>query len=180
MATEYCIIYKYTGQGNVHNDMIVAKDKFTISGDVTKRIGRISKIEYVHSHTSTNARTWDLYGRLTFADETYIESDTISQHISGKVVTYTNTFEDNLPSPSKFNTWVTIQTRKANPSSSVDLYWRANSDYPMYIYVYFIEAGFIRYGVDGIWTECEVYFGTDGNWKQVSPYYGANNSWNGT
>lgn len=180
MATEYCIIYKYTGQYNVHNDMIVNKNKFTISGDTTKRIGRISKIEYVHSHSSTNARTWNLYGRLTFEDETYIESDTVSQHISGTVVTYTNTFIDDLPSPTKFSTWEQVQTRIANPTSSVDLYWRANSDYPMYIYVYFIEAGFIRYGVDGIWTECEVYFGTDGNWKQVSPYYGANNSWNGT
>ena len=68
MATKYCLTYKYTGQSNVHNSMIVAKSKFTLSGDTTKKIGKITKITYQHTHTSTNARTWNLYGKLYFGE----------------------------------------------------------------------------------------------------------------
>lgn len=180
MATEFRLTYKYTGQTNVHNNMVVTKGNFTLSGDTTKRIGKITKIEYVHTHTSTEGRTWNLYGRLKFGDATYIDSDTVSKHISGDVVTYKNTFTENLPTPSKFNTWASIQTIAANPSSSVDIYWRATADEPMYIYVYFIEAGFMRYGVDGAWKECEVFFGVDGAWKQVTPHFGVDGVWKST
>lgn len=168
MATEYCLTYKYTGQTNVHNSMIVAKSKFTLSGDTTKKIGKITRITYHHYHTSTNARTWKLYGKFYFSDETYITSDTVSKEISDNVVNYVNTFTTNLPSPDKFATWKQIQTVAANPSSSIDIYWRATSDYPMYVKVYFEEAGASITDESGNQVSSEIYV-----WKTTNPttYY---------
>lgn len=168
MATEYCLTYKYTGQSNVHNSMIVAKSKFTLSGDTTKKIGKITRITYQHTHTSTNARTWKLYGKLYFADGTTLNSDTVSKYISGDTVNYLNTFSDNLPTPAQFATWKQIQTVAANPSSSIDIYWRATSEYPMYVKVYFEEAGASITDESGNQVSSEIYV-----WKTTNPttYY---------
>lgn len=168
MATEYCLTYKYTGQTNVHNSMIVAKSKFTLSGDTTKKIGRITKITYHHYHTSTNARTWRLYGKLYFSDGTYITSDTVSKGISGNVVNYVNTFTTDLPGPDKFATWTQIQTVAANPSESIDIYWRATTDSPMYVKVYFEEGGASITDESGNQVNSKAYV-----WKTTNPrhYY---------
>ena len=92
MATEYCLIYKYTGQDNTSGTRSVDLNKFSISGDTDKNIGRITRIEYEHWHTSAGSMSWGLMGRLLFSDETYIDSDRIYESISGSAVKYKNTF----------------------------------------------------------------------------------------
>lgn len=184
MAIEYCLTYTYTGRSNESTNNatpIVDKSKFSLTGDTDKRIGRITKIVYGHYHTSTNPpATWELKGRLHFSDGSYIDSDIVSHKFSGDIYCYTNTFTENLPSQSRFDTWTKIETVKVNTISGAELYWRALSSYPMTVKVYFVDAGFVHYGVDGAWKECEMYYGVDGAWKQVTPYYGIDEVWKST
>ena len=180
MATEYCLIYTYTGQTNTASETrTVEKSKFTLTGDTGRKIGKVTRIVYKHAHSSTNSPTWELKGRLHFANGSYIDSDTQSHAFSSDVFTYTNTFTDGLPSASAYDTWTKVETIPVN-SPSGELYWRATTAAPMTVEIYFIEAGFMYYGVDGDWKECEVYYGVDGGWKQVTPHYGVDGTWKST
>lgn len=183
MATEYCLIYKYTGQSNTRGTRSVDLSKFTINGDTDRRIGKVTRIEYVHWHTSAGSMSWGLRGRLLFSDGTQLDSDQVYNHISGSVVKYTNTFELSEPmTKARFEQAITIQTidtqdKATSGGYSSTLYWRATNDAPMYMYVYFIEAGRLMFGVDDIWKECEVFFGVDGIWQQVTPHFGVDGVW---
>ncbi len=183
MATEYCLIYKFTGQDNTSGNRSVDLSRFSISGDTDKNIGRITRIEYVHWHTSAGSMSWGLRGRLLFSDDTNIVSDQVYNRISGNVVEYTNTFTFDKPmTKTRFEQATTIQTidtqdKATSGGYSSTLYWRATSTYPMYLYVYFIEADYMMYGVDEAWKECEVFYGVDGEWKRVTPYYGIDGVW---
>lgn len=186
MATEYCLIYKYTGQDNTSGNRSVALSKFSKNGDTDKHIGRITRIEYVHWHSSQGSMNWGLRGRLVFSDNTNIVSDQVYHNIEDNVVKYTNTFTLAEPmTKARFEQATHIQTLDTNGTTgdggySSTLYWRATSDHPMYIYVYFIEAGHMMYGVGGAWKECEVFFGVDGAWKQVTPHFGVDGVWKST
>lgn len=144
MATTYRLTYKYTGQENTSATRSVALSKFTLSGDTDKPMGKITSITYIHYHTSTKTQSWGLRGRLTFSDGTNIVSDNVYEEISGNVVKFTNTFTT-LPTPEQFKLVQNIETLDTQGKTTVggydgDLYWRANSSYPMYLYVDF-EAG---------------------------------------
>lgn len=143
MATEYKITYTYTGQGNTSAKRNVAISRFKKSGDVDRKIAQITSVTYVHYHTSTKPMTWNLRGRLVFADGTTITSPNIGHKISGDVVKYTHTFTT-LPTAEQWAMLSSVQTLDSNGSTgdsgySADLYWRANSSYPMKIIVTFIE-----------------------------------------
>lgn len=143
MATEYKIIFTYTGQDNTSTARSVALSKFKKSGDTGRKIGQIKSIKYEHWHTSTKAASWALRGRLVFSDGTTITSNTVTQTISGTKVKYTNTFT-NLPTPEQFAKLKTVQTLNSQGTTgqgsySADLYWRANSSNPMRLIVTFIE-----------------------------------------
>ena len=144
MATEYTITYTYTGQGNTSGTRSVAFSKFKASGDTGRTIAQITSIQYVHYHTSTNAMTWNLRGRLVFSDGTTITSPNVGNHISGNIVKYTHTFTT-LPTAEQFATLSSVQTldsqgKTTSGGYSAKLYWRANSDYPMKLIVKFIEV----------------------------------------
>lgn len=183
MATEYCLIYKYTGQDNTSGNRSVDLSRFSISGDTDKNIGRITRITYEHWHTSAGSMSWGLRGRLLFSDDTQLDSDQVYEHISGEVVKYTNTFTLEKPmTKARFEQATTIQTidtqgKATSGGYSSTLYWRATSSAPMYLYVYFVEADYMMYGVDEAWQECEGFYGANDEWKRVMPYYGVNGVW---
>lgn len=143
MATEYKIIFTYTGQVNTSGSRSVARSKFKKSGDTGRKIGQIKSITYEHWHTSDKAANWALRGRLVFSDGTSITSNTVTHTISGTKVKYTNTFTK-LPTPEQFALLKAIQTLDSKGKTTADgysakLYWRANSDNPMRLIVTFIE-----------------------------------------
>lgn len=143
MATEYKIIFTYTGQDNTSGSRSVARSKFKKTGDTGRKIGQIKSITYEHWHTSDKAANWALRGRLVFSDGTTITSNTVTHTISGTKVKYTNTFTK-LPTPEQFALLKAIQTLDSKGKTTADgysakLYWRANSDNPMRLIVTFIE-----------------------------------------
>ena len=143
MATEYKIIYTYTGQSNTSGTRSVPLSKFKKSGDTGRTIGQIKSITYEHWHTSDKAASWALRGRLVLSDNTMLVSDTVTQTISGSKVKYTNTFT-NLPTPEQLAMLSSVQTldsqgKTTSGGYSAKLYWRANSDNPMRLIVTFIE-----------------------------------------
>lgn len=143
MATEYKIIFTYTGQDNTSGSRSVARSKFKKTGDTGRKIGQIKSIKYEHWHTSTKAANWALRGRLVFSDGTTITSNTVTHTISGTKVKYTNTFTK-LPTPEQFALLKTVQTLDSKGKTTADgysakLYWRANSNNPMRLIVTFIE-----------------------------------------
>lgn len=144
MATLYSITYTYTGQSNTSSTMSVAKSKFSLSGNTDKEIGRITKITYLHWHTNTTGVNVTMKGRLYFSDSTYIDSDQKKVKFSGSSLSVTNTFTTNLPTPEKFKTWNKINTVKVK-SGGGTLYWRALSDKPMKVTVYFYEPSPMYY-----------------------------------
>lgn len=154
MATPatYTRKYSYTGQPNQTfggTAKSIARSSFKVSGNTTEPIGRITKITFAHRHTATNsassAKTWKLKTQLVMPDLT-ITSDTVSIAINGTVKTYTNTFTTDLPTPEQFAAWTSAKIIKANNRTDSDLYWRATSDYPITVTVYFWSA---RDMVDG-------------------------------
>lgn len=143
MATEYKIIFTYTGQDNTSAARSVARSKFKKTGDTGRKIGQIKSITYEHWHTSDKAANWALRGRLVFSDGTSITSNTVTHTISGTKVKYTNTFTK-LPTPEQFALLKAVQTLDSKGKTTADgysakLYWRANSDNPMRLIVTFIE-----------------------------------------
>ena len=143
MATEYKIIFTYTGQDNTSGSRSVARSKFKKSGDTGRKIGQIKSITYEHWHTSDKAANWALRGRLVFSDGTTITSNTVTHTISGTKVKYTNTFTK-LPTPEQFALLKAVQTLDSKGKTTADgysakLYWRANSSNPMRLIVTFIE-----------------------------------------
>lgn len=143
MATEYKIIFTYTGQDNTSGSRSVARSKFKKTGDTGRKIGQIKSITYEHWHTSDKAANWALRGRLVFSDGTSITSNTVTHTISGTKVKYTNTFTK-LPTPEQFALLKAVQTLDSKGKTTADgysakLYWRANSDNPMRLIVTFIE-----------------------------------------
>lgn len=189
MATEYSITYTFEGRSNVQTETgagpVVDKTSFVLSGDTNKQIGRITKIIYTHYHTSKNGNPYTLKGRMYFADGSYIDSDAIYYDFpwdASGATKFVNTFANDLPSVSLFKTWTQIATvdNNGNIIKNKDLYWRAVHGQALTVEVFFIEAGFMRYGIDDMWKECEVYYGVNGDWQQVTPYYGADGSWNFT
>lgn len=143
MATEYKIIFTYTGQDNTSGSRSVARSKFKKTGDTGRKIGQIKSITYEHWHTSDKAANWALRGRLVFSDGTSITSNTVTHTISGTKVKYTNTFTK-LPTPEQFGLLKAVQTLDSQGKTTADgysakLYWRANSDNPMRLIVTFIE-----------------------------------------
>ena len=143
MATEYKIIFTYTGQDNTSGARSVARSKFKKTGDTGRKIGQIKSITYEHWHTSDKAANWALRGRLVFSDGTTITSNTVTHTISGTKVKYTNTFTK-LPTPEQFGLLKAVQTLDSQGKTTADgysakLYWRANSDNPMRLIVTFIE-----------------------------------------
>lgn len=149
MATEYTITYTYTGQSNTSGTRSVAFSKFKASGDTTRTIGQITSIQYIHYHSSDTPMTWNLKGRLVFADGTTIKSPNIGIHISGTVVKYTHTFTT-LPTAEQFATLTSVQTldsqgKTTSGGYSSKLYWRADSDEPMRLIVKFIEEPPVTY-----------------------------------
>lgn len=143
MATEYKIIFTYTGQDNTSGSRSVARSKFKKTGDTGRKIGQIKSITYEHWHTSDKAANWALRGRLVFSDGTSITSNTVTHTISGTKVKYTNTFTK-LPTPEQFALLKTVQTLDSKGKTTADgysakLYWRANSYNPMRLIVTFIE-----------------------------------------
>ena len=149
MATEYKIIYTYTGQSNTSTARSVSLSRFKKTGDTNRTIGQIKSITYEHWHTSTKASNWALRGRLVLSDNTTIVSNTVTHKISGTKVKYTNTFT-NLPTPEQFAKVKTVQTLNSQGTTgqgsySADLYWRANSDNPMRLIVTFVEEKPIVY-----------------------------------
>jgi hypothetical protein len=143
LATEYKIIYTYTGQGNTSANRSLAFNRFVASGDITRKIGQITAIEYEHWHSSQKTMSWGLRGRLVLADGTMFDSDLVYNGISGNVVKYTNTFAT-LPTPEQFASITDVQTLDTQWKTTAGgyyatLYWRANADNPMRIIVTFIE-----------------------------------------
>lgn len=173
MATTYKLTYKYTGQDNTSATRSVALSKFTITGDTDKPIGKITKITYIHYHTSTKTQSWGLRGVLTFSDGTSITSDNVYESISGNVVKFTNTFT-NIISGEKFKLAENIQTMNTlgniSGSSGYDgtLYWRANSTYPMQLLIEFEADGGAIWDENGEQKAMKSYV-----WKTTNPttYY---------
>lgn len=146
MATEYKIIYTYTGQGNTSGNRSVALNRFKKTGDTGRTIGQIKSITYEHWHTSTYKYNWALRGRLVLSDDTNFVSDTVTHQISGDTVKFVNTFTgDSLPTAEQFAKLSTVQTLDSQGKTtsggygSAVLYWRANSNYPMRVIVTFVE-----------------------------------------
>ena len=149
MATEYTIIYTFTGQDNTSGTRSVAFNRFVASGDTDRNIGQITSIQYVHYHTSTKSMSWNLRGRLVLNDGTTFISDYVNHGISGNVVGYVNTFTE-LPTAEQFANIVSIQTLDTQGKTTsggyyAKLYWRATSSYPMQLIVKFIEEPPITY-----------------------------------
>ena len=111
MATEYKIIYTYTGQGNTSGNRSVALNRFKKTGDTGRTIGQIKSITYEHWHTSTSKYNWALRGRLVLSDGTKFVSDTVTHRISGDTVKFVNTFTgDSLPTAEQFVKLSAVQT----------------------------------------------------------------------
>ena len=135
---EYTRTYRFTGQTNVGSARTVDFSKFNIaSGDTEHKVAKILGIQYVHWHTSTIPMSWELRGRLMLADGTTIVSDRVTNHISGNVVKFVNTFADPI-TPEQFAQLEKVQTLDNRDSISGSsyhkervLYWRATSDHPM-------------------------------------------------
>lgn len=160
--TEYCILYRKTNQGNTLTGagtgsgyVWLGRGDFSVSGNTNVPMGRITRIVFRHTHTSTRKPTWNLYGRLYFDDGSFVDSNVIGHGFSSDIYTYWNTFQDNLPTPEKYATWSSIRIMPASTPSSGQLYWRADRTDPMEIYVYFWSAADLVDGaeppeVDGI------------------------------
>lgn len=172
MATEYSITYTFTGQPNVSSKnypMIVNKGKFVLSGDTDKHIGKITRIVYEHYHTSAGGEaTWTTYGRLHFADGTFIESEEQKQAFNANVKKYTQTFPT-LPTAEQFATWTQIETVQLGSSASKTLYWRAIEGNPITLTIYFESSPPVYYRTDNGWVEAEGFFAKaeDGSWVNV-------------
>lgn len=158
--TEYSIRYRFinndnqkTTGGATGQKTSVNRTEFTVSGDTSITIGKVTRIVYKHYHTSTGTCTWNLYGKLVLPNRT-ISSDTVSVRISKSINLFTNTFLENLPTPEEMANWTSIQTWSAgNDRSSAELYWRAYADGnpdggPLDMYVYFYDAGDLVDGAD--------------------------------
>ena len=146
--TTYTRTYTYTGQDNQtfsSSYKSISKSSFKVSGNTTEPIGKITKITFTHRHTSTksstNSKSWSLKTQILMTGKT-ITSNTVTVAINGTVRTYMNTFSDStgLPTPEEFNTWSSARIVKVNDRSDSELYWRATTDYPITIVVYFWSA----------------------------------------
>lgn len=171
MATEYSITYTYTGQSNKtaqSTPMVVARDKFTVSGDTDKHIGRITRIVYKHPHTSLDAPTWTTHGRLHFADGSYIDSEEQSQTFNSTLLYYEQDFLA-LPAVNRFDTWTQIETVLVEPLTE-QFYWRANAETPITLTVYFEDFPPVYERKNGAWVEMNVdgiKGKSGGAWKDV-------------
>lgn len=142
--TEYKIVYRKTNAGNQHTstgDYTCARSGFAVSGNTNVPIGKITRIVLRHSNTSTQNVKWYLYGQIAFSGRAAITSNTIGRKWQSDVYTMYNTFSTNLPTPEEWANWTSVSVKIASPRpSSGQLYWRANSSYPMEITVYFWSA----------------------------------------
>ena len=142
--TEYCIKYRKTNQSNTITDpngyVFIRRGEFAVSGDTGVVMGKITRIVFRHTHTSTKEPWWSLYGRMYFGDGSGVDSGVIGMGFQSNALTWWNTFSENLPTPEKYATWTAIQVRPASIPARGNLYWRATRDYPMEIYVYFWAA----------------------------------------
>lgn len=141
---EYCIKYQITNISNRHSEngeRNYTRAEFTASGNTSIAIGKITRIVFMHAHTSTQNVTWNLYGRLSFGDGSSLISDTVGHKFSGSLYYYTNTFDVSSITPEKWATWTGIKQCVGTPKpKSGTLYYRGTPAYPIEVQVYFWAA----------------------------------------
>lgn len=141
---EYYVRYRRTDISNRHNDntpLFFPLNTFTVSGNTNVAMGKITRIVFRHTHSSTKYVTWKLYGQLAFADGTTLNSDIVSHRFSGDVYTYDNTFDTSTLSVEQWESCTGIWQRIATPLPGTGtLYYRAVSEAPLDVYIYFWAA----------------------------------------
>ena len=171
--TEYYIKYTYTGQSNTSTSggsgssttpavkTALQQSAFKLSGNTNVKIGLVTRIVYLHTHTSTSRPTWQLQGRITLADGTTLLSDVQAASFNANLVTVTNTFTDVMDA-SAAKTWTQIETLSRGTDGGT-LYWRATTDSPMEVYIYFYDMSAVCEGADPPTWAATPFTVTDGS-----------------
>lgn len=154
--TEYCIKYTYTSRSNTNTGVSSSstfpaqassldRSVFTVSGNTNVSVGKITRIVYKHPHTSTGRPTWQMQGRMTLSNGSILVSDIQSASFNANIVTVTNTFTDVPEDAGEATAWTSIATYAIGTDGGA-LYWRASTDYPVEVYIYFYDLSAL---VDG-------------------------------
>lgn len=147
---EYSITYTFKKQSNTSSvAMSVPRTSFSLSGDTTIAIGKVTRIIYTHTHTCGKSGTvYDITGKLNITSSKSITSNTVQHKFSGDVFTCVSTFSDPNITPEEAKSWVGIDTTytKISGSSDAKLHWRASYDYPMTVTIYFLDLNAIATG----------------------------------